>query len=70
MKKKEKSRQYLTDVGLLDPYFEERMEEMAIDMAERENERHYDQMQFERAGEYRLHFAAFRGTLASLRSTT
>ena len=50
VRKKEKSREYLTRVGLLDDHFEERMEEMAIDIAEREDERNVDMMQFERAG--------------------
>ena len=34
----------------MDDYFEERLEEMAIDIAEREDERTGDLMQFERAG--------------------
>ena len=33
--KKEASRKYLLSVNLLDDHFDERMEEMAIDMAER-----------------------------------
>jgi len=48
--KKEKSRNYLTKVNMLDDTFEERMEELAIDMAEREDEKNVDFMQFERAG--------------------
>ena len=51
VRKKEKSREYLLSVNLLDEHFEERMEEMAIDIAEREDERTVDMMQFERAGE-------------------
>lgn len=50
--KKEATRKYLISVGLLDDEFEARLEEMSIDMAEREDERAKDgdMMQFERAG--------------------
>jgi len=40
----------LKSVGLLDDNFEERIDEMAKDMADRERERKKDMMQFERAG--------------------
>lgn len=49
--KKEVSRQYLLKTGLLDRFFDERLEEMAIDIAERESERMTDMMEFERAGQ-------------------
>lgn len=48
--KKEKSREYLLSVNMLDEFFEQRMEEMAIDIAEREDERTDDLLQYERAG--------------------
>lgn len=48
--KKEKSKAYLESVGYLDEHFDERMEEMAIDMAEREEEHTKELKQFERAG--------------------
>jgi Ca2+-binding EF-hand superfamily protein len=50
--KKEKSREYLLEVNLMDDYFNQRMEELALDMAEREDERNRrgDCMEFERAG--------------------
>jgi len=47
---KEKHREYLLSTNLMDDYFEERLEEMAIDIAEREDELVGDLMQFERAG--------------------
>jgi len=50
--KKEKSREFLLEVNLMDDYFNQRMEELALDMAEREDERNRrgDLMEFERAG--------------------